>query len=321
MSIDAVKLYREHFETVIKFLRLTTSYDDVAWRNARRLLVFHEMRGTCLGYGVASISGSAFGRQLTNRVLRVGKEVVDLGVADPDLFVSMALFEKDIGPDRISDMATNVVRAALLKFNRRILDYLGLKGEDFYISGIQGQFLRNPFQATRTPIILVPTDVLRKLPIAIDWDGIEEAAWKNEVLRNNVNRHIGEIWASKTKRDKEKLREQALSSREAFQTLLDSIHEVPLKPYDVSLDYEGLIKWAHIAKVFASQYPLDLSMLRQPKDLDEVYRVVGKIIDQFAQLVEHNGLNKELYKSLGKPRYCGRPANLPKTAVIQSAMS
>src|SRR3990172_5312819 len=52
---NAVELYRDHFEKVIKFLAATRATNDVAWRSARKLLEFHEIRGTCLGYGAASI--------------------------------------------------------------------------------------------------------------------------------------------------------------------------------------------------------------------------------------------------------------------------
>ena len=178
MRTVAVKQYRQHFEKVIKFLVLTRSATDVAWRTARRLLEFHELRGTCLGYGTDSISGSGMGVQLTERLLRVAKEIVDLGVRDPDLFPAMALFEEKIGPDRISDMTTNVVREALAAFNRRVLEKLGLKGQRVDLNGVAGEFLENPFQKRRTPIILVPLDVLRKLPIAHDWDEVADAASK-----------------------------------------------------------------------------------------------------------------------------------------------
>ena len=108
VSNEGIKNYRAHFENVIQFLSYTQKKDDIAWRSAKRLFEFHEVKGTCLGYGAGSISGSGFGPALTNRILLVAKEIVDLGVRDPDLFPLMALFEADIGPDRISDMVTNV---------------------------------------------------------------------------------------------------------------------------------------------------------------------------------------------------------------------
>ena len=298
-----VRQYRKHFETVIKFLAEIKYPGDVAWRTGERLLEFHEIKGTCLGYGAASISGSAFGRELTNRLLRVGKEIVDLGIRDPDLFPAMALFEAKIGSDRISDMATNVILEALVAFNHRVLKNIGLKGEAFDIGEVTGEFLRNPFQEGRIPIILVPQDILRKLPIARDWDDVADAASKNEALRSRVNRHIGHIWAAKTRRDKERLRAQALASGEAFQTLLDAIHRVPTRSYDVDRDPEGLIIWAQVGKRFAENFPLNLQAFKLIKNIDGLYGLVQEIVEQFQQLVEHNGLNKELYKEDRTPRH------------------
>ena len=53
--------------------------------------------------------------------MQTAREIVDLGVDDPDLFVAMGLFEEGIGPDRISDMASNVILPDLLAFNVRVL--------------------------------------------------------------------------------------------------------------------------------------------------------------------------------------------------------
>jgi hypothetical protein len=299
----AVKQYRHHFEQVINFLVASSCHEDIAWRTARRLLEFHEIRGTCLGYGAASIYGSAFGPELTERILNVGKEIVDLGIRDPDLFPAMALFEAKIGPDRISDMATNVIRQALIDFNHRMLSELSLKGEKFDIVGTPGEFLRNPFQTRRTPIILVSKDILRELPIAQDWDDVADAASRNSIIRDRVNEHIGHIWAAKTKRDKAKLREQVLAKKEAFQTLLDTIHEVLPTAYNVDKDPEGLIKWAHVARKFVTEFPLDLQAVQYPTNLNGVHRIVNEIAERFQQLIEHNGLNKELYREDRQPRH------------------
>lgn len=303
ICVEAVKEYRQHFETVIKFLAASEEPEDVAWRTARGLLEFHELPGTCLGYGANSIAGSGFGCQLTERVLRTGKEIVDLGIRDPDLFPAMALFEVKIGADRISDMATNVVKKALAAFNKRVLEELGLHGEIFDMDGVSAEFLVNPFQPRRTPIILAPCDVLRKLPIARDWDGIADAAHKTEVIRRRVNTHIAQIWARKTRRDKARLREQALASREAFQTLLDAIHGVPPRAYDASADPDGLILWARKGKAYAERFPLALQLRRPVKSVEAVYDVVKAIIARFRQLVENKGLNRELYKENRKPRH------------------
>jgi hypothetical protein len=230
----------------------------------------------------------------------VGKEIVDLGVRDPDLFPAMALFEQGIGADRLSDMTTNVIRAALAEFNARILSELGLNGERFDLAGVDGVFLRNPYQRRPTPVVLVPTDVLRDLPIARDWDEIADAASKNSSLRDRVNAHIGEIWQARSRRSKATLRDQALSSAEAFETLLDALHGVSARSYDTRSDPEGLVKWTRVAAEYARRYPLQLAMVAPT--LDSASAVVARIIDDFRHLIEQRGLNRELYRDDGRPR-------------------
>ena len=303
VSNEGIKNYRAHFENVIQFLSYTQKKDDIAWRSAKRLFEFHKVKGTCLGYGAGSISGSGFGPALTNRILLVAKEIVDLGVRDPDLFPLMALFEADIGPDRISDMVTNVIIGALSKFNKRILDDLGIEGAKFDLTFGTMYFAQNPFEKSRTPIILIPNDILRELPVAQDWDEVADVAARNQQLRNRVNAYIGHIWAKKTKREKAKLKAQVLNSEAAFNTLLDIVHSAPPIPYDSINDPNGLISWARLAQKYTSDFPLNITLKKVTLSLESVFEIVRTIIAQFRQLVENNGLNKELFKKDKKPRH------------------
>lgn len=302
INTTAINQYRAHFEQVIALLRGSKSHGDPAWRAAQKLLSFPEIAGTCLGYGAGSIRGSGFGSTLTARILNVAAEIIDIGIEDPDLFVAMALFESDIGPDRISDMTTNVIFEALCDFNRRILKTLNMKGEEFTYKGTTGIFLANPYEGGSIPVIMLPDDILKELPVVKDWDEIAYAASKNDALRNAVNQHIGEIWEKKTKRDKGKLKKQALASKEAFETLLDAMRGVDLTPYDTESDSKGLIRWATKGQEYARRYPLALTN-KNPATLDEVFDVVNEIVENFRHLIEHQGLNKELYQTDKKARH------------------
>ena len=210
----------------------------------------------------------------------------------------MALFEPDIGPDRISDMTTNIIMGALSEFNSRVLVELELTGKPFQ----SGHFLVNPYEERRTPIILVPADVLRNLPVAHDWDSVADAARRNEELREKVNQHVTSIWARRTKRDKSRLKKQALTNQEAFETLLKAIKSVPGQPYDVAADPEGVIAWATRGEQFAEKYPLKLKT-HSTEFLGDVFDIVKEIVRQFRHLVENHGLNKELYRSNRAPRH------------------
>ena len=299
---NASEQYRTHFEQVIALLKASRCKDDAAWKAARKKLKFPEVNGTCLGYGAGSIHGSGFGKALTEKILQVASEIVEIGVEDPSLFPAMALFEANIGPDRISDMTTNVIFNSLAQFNERILGSLNLKGKKFSDRIGTGIFLENPFESKPTPIILVPSDVLRDLPVAQDWDGIVNASAKNEELRDNVNKHIAEIWAKKNKRAKGVLKNQALTDGESFKALLAVIAEADHSAYSTSADPEGLIKWATSAPEYAEENPI---ALHNPavKNTDSLLSITSEIVTQFAHLIENCGLNHELYKENKKPRH------------------
>lgn len=152
--------FKRCFSVIIKLLRAAKAPGDVAWRNAQRQLSFPEVKGTCLGSGAQSLSGSGSGTEMTEHVIGTAKEIVDLGVEDPDLFVAMALFEERFGPDRISDMTTNVILPDLLNFNRRILGSLSIPRQAFTLHLRNGRAYDallpcNPYVKGGAPIILV----------------------------------------------------------------------------------------------------------------------------------------------------------------------
>lgn len=299
---DAARTYRKHFEKVIALLKASKRVDDPAWKAARKMLFFPEVSGTCLGYGAGSIRGSGFGSKLAERILQLASQIVEIGIESPELFPAMALFEPDIGPDRISDMTTNIIFSDLARFNERGIKELGLCASKFQIGSSEYMFVANPYEQGQRPLILVPTDILRDLPVAQDWDSIAEAAAKNDQLRDKVNIHIGQIWKKKTKRDKAELKKQALSSGAAFQTLLNAISASPHKAYPISIDPEGLTKWVSAALELAEMNPITLDKPAK-STADKLKSIVLRIVEQFAHLVENCGLNKELYKEDKMPRH------------------
>lgn len=286
--------FHAYFGMVIKLLSASKRQGDVAWREATWKLTFQEIPGTCLGYSAASIRGSAFGPTLTGRVISTAKEIVELGVTDPDLFVVLPLLEEGVGPDLISDMTTNIILRELLAFNQRVLKTLNVPTIDFTIGHETVRLPQNPTEAKKSPILLLPKDILRDLPIAHDWDGVCDAASKNAQLRARTNKLIGVIWKAKSRRHKSDIRQAVLSSKEAFEALLDSVHEVRGKGYDFDKDPHGLLRWRELLTKAAADYPLAL-YLASTASPDDVQQVVTKIVAQFQFLIEEKGLWKELW--------------------------
>lgn len=305
ISEGARKSYETHFDRSIKLLAASRTKSDIAWRNAERLLSFPEINGTCLGYGTSSVAGSGSGPQATTSLMETARDIIALGITDPDLFAAMALFEEGFGPDRISDMTTNVIFEDLLAFNARVLVALDVPLQVHTIrlkngKSYSARLPSNPFIRGNGPIILVPTDILRALPIAKDWADVSHAASHNAELRSRVNDHVAELWRTRTLKDKDELKRWALSGVNAFETVLEMLRGANPKPYDLAGDPFGELVWRRIAEEIAASEPRSIAPLRT-SDVDGICSVVEDIIAQFRFLVEDRRLSEELYYQ-GKPR-------------------
>jgi hypothetical protein len=292
--------YTARFEAIIKLLRASTEHGDVAWRNAERLFKFSEISWTCLGYG-SSVHGSGFGKELVSTTLDTAAQIVRLGVEDIDLFMVLALFEEGVGPDRISDMTTNIILEDLMRYSQRVNETLQIATRPFRVAAKQVDLVPNPF--SDSPLLFVPSDIVRDLPVATCWSDISRVVRENEELRERVNGRVGEIWATMSRKDKTRLKRAALSSREAFEQVLALLREVAPESYDLKSDPNGEIFWTELLERIAAEFPIDLTAFqRRPLSLAEAKDVVNKILTQFKDLVENKGLWKELWDDAGRPR-------------------
>ena len=196
---EANNAYNERFRIIIKLLAASKSIDDVPWRNAKKLFQFSEISWTCLGYG-STVRGSGFGKDLVSTTLETASQIIALGIVDVDLFMALAWFEEGIGPDRISDMTTNIILNSLIKYSSRVNSELKLPIRKVKVGTDVHELIINPY--SNDPLILVPKDIVRDLPIASDWSDISRVVRENEELRNRLNGQVGAIWASMTKKQK-----------------------------------------------------------------------------------------------------------------------
>ncbi len=297
----AVDDFERRFEEIILLLQYSKAHGDRAWRAAEGKFRFREPIETGLGYSDGTTHGSAIGLTLRNKLLDTAKEIIDLGILDPRLFALLGLLEEGIGPDRISDITTNAIAPALVRFNERIAESLGLDTKNLIFCGTEGSLVANPLEGNgNSPIILTPLDLLRELPVAHSWSDIADAAAKNDQLRREVNGHIGNIWITQTRESKRQAREAVLRSRAAFDTLFSAVGFSSHDSYDTDADLSGHLIWREILTNISSQHPLHL--ISPPvESVDELDGFVRTIISQFSDLVE----NKDLWKLLwhqNKPR-------------------
>lgn len=304
----AFSAYEQHFTEIYKLIKLSEKEGDKAWKSALKKFQFSEskgMSGTCLGYSKNSTKGHAFGPTKAAQSLRWAKQVIDLGVKDPEMFSSLSLFEEGIGADLISDMIAAISIECILKFNRRVLDELSkdhkIPLHDFNLRGYAAKLPQNPYSNQREPIILLADDVLKHLPILDDPKKIPQAIESNDNLREKVNFHIGEVFKTKSKKDKEHIKNQALQNAASFQTFLDMLKLLENSSYNVYQDPEGLLAWRDIASSTTAINKLKLEVDETLPRMERLNKVVMDIIEKFTDLVENNRLYRVFYHE-GKPR-------------------
>lgn len=304
-SAAAVAAYRERFETVIDLLAASSAEGDKAWKAAKRLLRFPEMPMTQLGYS-SGRPGSGFGTLLTDTLILSAQEVIGLGVRNPHLFVALALFEEGVGADRISDMTCGIVISSLAAFTERAATRLNVAVEEYKLEkfGLTVRLPSNPHAKERSGVILVPSDVVRDLPVASDWDSVAAAARQTQDLRDRVNAQIGDIWAAKSKKSKQRFRQHVVANRQAFDLFLSLIEQAADDPYDIKNDHNGELYPSDLKNQVQREFPLDLTAYRGANlDAEAGNALVRTIIDQFRQLVENNGLWRLLWnEEKTKPR-------------------
>src|SRR5450759_1872856 len=111
----------EHrFGSILRLLKHSQAQHDIWERRAEQLMLFPEVKGICIGYSAKGTSGSGMGQELRQRLLADAKEIIRVGIEQPDIFELAGLFEEDIGPDRISDMVAGIIKVDLVAYTKGV---------------------------------------------------------------------------------------------------------------------------------------------------------------------------------------------------------
>jgi len=160
----AGKEFRKYFSDIIKILRQASNTTNVFWRQAIQKLTFREIPQLSLGYSSGSVRGNAIGPKLARSITKTAYEIVTAGIEDPEIFELIGLLEDGIGSDRISDMTARVIINNLLNYSQRIVDQLKLSNSKYTFKDVE---FRLPYdKKTGRFVLLLPMDILRKLPVA-----------------------------------------------------------------------------------------------------------------------------------------------------------
>ena len=295
--------FTKHFHDINLLLTHSKTENDLFWKQADKRIDYREVRGLCLGFARKGTAGSGIGPQLRQRILRNAKSIIDAGRQDPVIFELMGLFEDDIGPDRISDMAARIISEDIVRYSNRVFEPFknDFKNRSVELD-IKTDLPINPYN--HHPILLIPCSIIRDLPIAYDWTSLDMIARENQEIRDRVNQTIGETWkqATDSSTKKQVLRECLFSNPDLIDDLVLQYKNKPSQTYDFSKDRAGERIWYEATRDLPDQFPLSLS---QPKgqSTEWIEEIVIMICNHFKKLVEKNGLNKLFYNDDGTRKH------------------
>lgn len=296
---SAMDRFRKHFEILVRMLAISEVENDAAWKAARRQLDLREPPENGLGYGGSGRSGSSRPEDIRETVLRTCKEIITLGVKDPEMISLMGFFEENVGPDTISDLTTTVIMDDLALLTEKFCTQQKIPVFAFDVCGTHKlpKFIDDRDRAA--PIVLVPCDIVRDLPIANDWSDIERAAMENARIRERVNKFLAGIIEPTVVERKRALRDAALGSAADFDLFLVAVKE-NVSYYDPNLDALGYYR---LKNILAKGFP----GLKRPENYNlglgpsEIVHIVKDTIALFKRHVENGNLWEELWVG-GKPK-------------------
>jgi hypothetical protein len=281
---------KKYYEDIIKLILVHERSGDRAWREALKRLIFKETRGVFMGYGVHGGDGNAIGFGLARRLIDTAVEIIGMGIKDPEIFELIGLFEEGFGADRLSDMTIAIIQDDIYGYTQNIVKKFKIKNIIELKYRDKSYILpKHPYR--NKPILLLPKELLRDLPVALTWEGIDHVVSTNRELRERLNQLIGEVWKNKIK--KKQLRDFILSNKNNIKTLIEAYKQSKTGHYDFEKDPKGEVVWYELGEEFASANPLTLKITTY--NIEGLADIVKDIVEQFRRNIEFNGLNEHLY--------------------------
>ncbi|MEG4116510.1 hypothetical protein QUA43_03320 [Microcoleus sp. N9_B4] len=285
-----------------KYLRLQEEYKEIRVE-VRDKLIFSETPLAGLGYSNKGSGGKGIGWSIAWDLLDNITSFVEVGLVDPIIFQLAAVFQKNIGADRISDMIISIILPELAQFSSRIAEQLNLpKADSTDING--NRYCNLPCYLDKG-ILLVPENILTFLPISYLWSEKDAIKHHNLELRNYMNDRMRTLFAdgltwNDIVKDKNSLQELLVEHPDMMTKLIDTYKSTKPIPYDFIKDPENLFSWHDVARFYSEKYPLNIENISDiyfinSEELLETIRVY------FSQIVSW-GLCKEFYNVINFPQ-------------------
>lgn len=308
-----------HFEKIIELLRKSkkASKDDLMWNLALKLFCFPEPNGVALGTSGLSINGNGLSGETAESALLKLKEMIDNDIDDPQIFGMLALIQKNIGVDRISDMISNIIYDDLLLYTENVIQKLNVT------SCVDVEYNKKQYKIkireNGSNLILIPKKILSNIPPFVDYHSIQDIIDENVKIKQQIYEMFYEINKKLKKKKVSQVNIKDLDKEQVYEiinkfnlhrTILDASSNINVEPYDFETDVEGIHKPIEkITNLIAKkeQQVLDNILKMRNENFSEL---VEDLINNYKFIIENKGLNQDLYHKV--PTKTGKYYYRPK---------
>ena len=278
-----------HFDTCFKLIAEgNRNPASIPYQKALALLKFPEPQEFCLGYTERGTRGAGGGMGYARLIAKAMEDAITRGLQDLRHFEELGILNEGIGPDRISDLACNILRADFISYTKQVASRHNLPVSRQRIWGA-GYDPRRKAWATEShelpvnpctngPLLLLPQRFLRDLPVlnADDW-------WENyeaEQLRLDANYEVmGHV-------DKRTIVETARRNVSRVRDWEQQKEQTDPAPYDFSKDRLGVWQWDAATRAYVEANPLTI----RPPDSDRAFfEVIDRVIEAYRHYIEEEG--------------------------------
>lgn len=289
--IGAYEKLLDHFRQLVHLVpndekKLT----PLRYKSIVQHLSFPEFYYIGLGFGKDTNAGKGITGTKAKNLADTAIEIIQDGVHDPEIFLLINLFQENIGADGISDIMIWTLREEFIRYTQRITKEFGFKTCRFNEQYDLPFFLR-PYKGRikTTPIIFVPTEIIRNIPTAEYEDGHFYSDY-NDGIRRRISKDVGLAWRDMA--NKKLLKEKLLSHPHVMSKMASIYRGLKGQAYDFENDDKFIYATAIIEELIG-QEPMPLKAKEDSQEA--ILYIARQICLQFKKMVEDNRMSELLY--------------------------
>lgn len=291
-------VFLKYFQRFVLFVdnMESDSEDDMCFKMIVEHFQFQEIPNVGLGYSEDGGAGTGISGTTAKKLAKSTVQIIRKGMREPELFVFMHLFEKNIGADRISDMTIHIMRNEILRYTERMAKEMGIPCKMFTNND---ETYMVPYYDGK-PLHFVPTSLLADLPVARSYEDISTVDNYNTEIKRKVCRAVNGEWKSfiSGSGQKQVLKNALMSSRKAYDEAISYYRSLMGEAYDFGTDKRHFYFEARLKDII--QEAIKGNNVEIKLTPDEVMSSTRECILLYKNCIERHRSYKLMYYEKGK---------------------